>query len=72
MSETRRRGDELRSAVFQAAIAEITGLYNWVSAGDVALVDADHGLLRVNPTRKERDEARLSRDAARDGGDEPR
>lgn len=43
------------------AVAEVSGLYNWATAGDVVLVDGDHGLVRVNPTRKERDEARVSR-----------
>ena len=42
-------------------VAEVAGLYNWVAAGDVILVDADHGIVRVNPTRRERDEARISR-----------
>lgn len=42
-------------------VAEVAGVYNWATAGDVVLVDADHGLVRVNPTRKERDDARLSR-----------
>ncbi|MEZ4390336.1 MAG: phosphoenolpyruvate-utilizing N-terminal domain-containing protein [Polyangiales bacterium] len=42
-------------------VAEIVGLFSWVTADDVVLVDADHGILRVNPTRRERDEARVSR-----------
>ncbi len=42
-------------------VAEIAGLFHWVSDGDVALVDGDHGLVRVNPTRRERDAARQSR-----------
>jgi phosphotransferase system enzyme I (PtsP) len=42
-------------------VAEVSGLYNWVAVGDVILVDADHGIVRVNPTRRERDEARISR-----------
>ncbi|MBL8603027.1 MAG: GAF domain-containing protein [Myxococcales bacterium] len=43
------------------AVAEVGGLFNWVSDGDVLLVDGDHGLVRVNPTRRERDEAREAR-----------
>lgn len=42
-------------------VAEVTGALNWASDGDVALVDGDHGLVRVNPTRRERDELREAR-----------
>ncbi|NUP09849.1 MAG: GAF domain-containing protein [Polyangiaceae bacterium] len=35
------------------AIAEIDGGYKWASPGDVALLDADHGFLIVNPSRAE-------------------
>lgn len=45
------------------AVSEVAGLYAWASDGDVALVDGDHGLVRVNPTRRERDAARVERDA---------
>lgn len=44
-------------------VAEVSGLFRWASDGDVALVDADHGLVRLNPTRRERDEARNARNA---------
>ena len=44
------------------AVAEATGIYNWAGDGDVALVDGDHGLVRVNPSRRERDLARAERD----------
>lgn len=43
------------------AVAEVGGALNWVTDGDVALVDGDHGLVRVNPTRRERDELREAR-----------
>jgi len=43
------------------AVCEAAGIYNWASDGDVALVDGDHGLVRVNPSRRERDEARVER-----------
>ncbi len=43
------------------AVGEAAGIYNWASDGDVALVDGDHGLVRVNPSRRERDEARVER-----------
>jgi phosphotransferase system enzyme I (PtsP) len=31
----------------------VGGLFRWVSDGDIALLDADHGLLVVNPSRSE-------------------
>jgi phosphotransferase system enzyme I (PtsP) len=43
------------------AVCEAAGIVNWASDGDVALVDGDHGLVRVNPSRRERDEARVER-----------
>lgn len=46
-------------------VSEVDGLWGWVSEGDVALVDGDHGLVRSNPTRRERDEARVDRHADR-------
>jgi phosphotransferase system enzyme I (PtsP) len=42
-------------------VCEAAGIVNWASDGDVALVDGDHGLVRVNPSRRERDEARVER-----------
>lgn len=47
-------------------VCEVTGIYNWASDGDVALVDGDHGLVRVNPSRRERDEARVERGDTQD------
>ena len=35
------------------AIVGVEGLFNWASDGDVALLDADHGLLVINPSRAE-------------------
>jgi phosphotransferase system enzyme I (PtsP) len=35
------------------AIVSVQGLFRWASDGDVALVDADHGLLVINPTKSE-------------------
>lgn len=51
------------------AVCEAAGIYNWATDGDVALVDGDHGLVRVNPSRRERDEARVERGGV-PGGDE--
>jgi phosphotransferase system enzyme I (PtsP) len=44
------------------AVCEVTGLFRWASEGDVAIVDGDHGLVRLNPTRRERDSARTRRE----------
>lgn len=53
-------------------VCDAAGIYNWASDGDVALVDGDHGLVRVNPSRRERDEARVERGGATDDhGDAP-
>jgi len=35
------------------AIVGVEGLFKWASDGDVALVDADHGLLVINPSKGE-------------------
>ena len=35
------------------AVAEVEGLFRWASDGDIALLDGDHGLLIINPTKAE-------------------
>ena len=35
------------------AIIDVQGLFRWASDGDVALVDADHGLFVINPSKSE-------------------
>jgi phosphotransferase system, enzyme I, PtsP len=35
------------------ALIDVGGLFRWASSGDIALLDADHGLLMLNPTRTE-------------------
>jgi phosphotransferase system enzyme I (PtsP) len=35
------------------AIAEVQGLYKWASPGDIALLDGDHGILVLNPSKSE-------------------
>jgi len=35
------------------ALADCQGLFRWAGDGDVALVDGDHGLVRLNPSRAE-------------------
>jgi phosphotransferase system enzyme I (PtsP) len=35
------------------AIVDVRGLFRWASDGDLALIDADHGLLVLNPSKSE-------------------
>jgi phosphotransferase system enzyme I (PtsP) len=35
------------------AVVGIVGLFRWVSDGDVVLLDADHGLIVINPSKSE-------------------
>lgn len=35
------------------AIVDVQGLFRWASDGDVALIDADHGLIVINPSKTE-------------------
>jgi phosphotransferase system enzyme I (PtsP) len=35
------------------AVADVKGLFRWAADGDIALLDGDHGLFVINPTRSE-------------------
>ena len=35
------------------SVVDVGGLFRWVADGDLALVDGDHGLVRLNPSRAE-------------------
>jgi phosphotransferase system enzyme I (PtsP) len=35
------------------SVVDVKGLFRWVSDGDVALLDCDHGLLVINPSKSE-------------------
>jgi phosphotransferase system enzyme I (PtsP) len=35
------------------AVADVKSLFRWATDGDIALLDGDHGLLVINPTRSE-------------------
>jgi len=35
------------------AVVDVQGLFRWASDGDVALVDADHGIFVINPSKNE-------------------
>ncbi len=43
------------------AIVDVHGLFRWASDGDIALVDADHGLVIINPSKGEMASLRESR-----------
>ncbi len=65
------------------SIMHVDGLFQWASPGDVALLDADHGFLLINPSRAEMATLRAERkkgagpsgsaggDAKSDATDEP-
>lgn len=48
-------------------VLDATGLFKWVSDGDLCLVDGDHGLVFLNPSRAT--VATFRRSRARDAGD---
>ncbi|MDI3285934.1 GAF domain-containing protein [Polyangium sp. 15x6] len=43
------------------SITQVEGLFQWASPGDVALLDADHGFLVINPSRAEMASIRAER-----------
>lgn len=43
------------------AIADVVGVFRWSAPGDIAVLDADHGLLIVNPSRADIAAVRASR-----------
>lgn len=47
------RGAALLRLFGVPAIVDVQGAFRWASPGDVALLDADHGFLVVNPSRAE-------------------
>ncbi len=55
------------------ALVDVAGLFRWAAEGDVAVLDADHGLLIINPSRAEisklRDERDPSASARKHGGE---
>jgi phosphotransferase system, enzyme I, PtsP len=46
------------------ALVDVAGLFRWATEGDVALLDADHGLLVINPSRAEISILRREREPA--------
>jgi phosphotransferase system enzyme I (PtsP) len=43
------------------SIVDVAGAFRWASPGDVALLDADHGFLVINPSRAEVASVRAAR-----------
>jgi phosphotransferase system enzyme I (PtsP) len=48
------------------AVVDVKALFRWASDGDVALLDGDHGLLVINPSKSEVASLREHRRAGRD------
>ena len=48
------------------AVVDVQGLFRWASDGDIALIDADHGLLVINPSKSEVASLRRSRSKGED------
>jgi phosphotransferase system enzyme I (PtsP) len=52
------------------AVIDVQGLFRWASDGDIALVDADHGLVVINPSKSEVASLRRFRKGDDDDDDE--
>ena len=54
------------------AVADVKALFRWAADGDIALLDGDHGLLVINPTRSEvaslREHRRLAQEPSPSNG----
>lgn len=48
------------------AVVEVQGLFRWASDGDIALLDGDHGLIVINPSKAEMASLREYRRSGRD------
>jgi phosphotransferase system, enzyme I, PtsP len=49
------------------ALIDVGGLFRWASEGDIAVLDADHGLLIINPSRAEISQLRRERQPMGEG-----
>jgi len=49
------------------AVVDVHGLFRWAADGDIALLDGDHGLLVINPSKGEMASLREYRRSGRDG-----
>lgn len=59
------RTETLLALMGVPAIVDVGGLFRWIESGDVALLDADHGLFVLNPSRSEVASLREDRRAKR-------
>lgn len=48
------------------AIVDVQGIFRWASDGDIALLDADHGLFIINPSKSEMASLREYKRSAKD------
>ncbi len=48
-----KRSRTLLELLASPSIIEVRGLFAWANDGDIALVDADHGLVTLNPSKRE-------------------
>jgi len=48
-----KRTEALLKLLGVPAIVGVEGLYRWTSDGDIAMVDGDHGLFVINPSKSE-------------------
>ncbi len=44
---------QLLKSIKVPAVVDVAGLFRWSQVGEIALVDGDHGLVRLNPSRAE-------------------
>ena len=63
------RSRVLLSLLQLPAIVDVAGAFRWASPGDVALLDADHGFLVINPSRAEVASLRAERRRANEPDD---
>jgi phosphotransferase system enzyme I (PtsP) len=52
------------------ALVDVAGLFRWAAEGDVAVLDADHGLLIINPSRAEISKLRGERSSPKVEGEQ--
>jgi phosphotransferase system, enzyme I, PtsP len=67
----RERSRALLDLMGVPAIADVQGAFRWVAPGDIALVDADHGFLVLNPTRSDIATFRADKKRERERGSRP-
>ena len=51
------------------AVVDVKGLFRWASDGDIALLDGDHGLFVINPSKSEMASLREDRRSAQEANE---